>query len=127
MALAGTTRTVILPHFMRLHEWIALEQRYYGAEGLEPAVLNGSFRALKRADDVLRSSPDTSMPLWARNVPPELRGDDDYRTFGLGELLLFEPYSRQEFEEAIAFAEAWGLTGHLQSRRYEDLVSPVSG
>ncbi len=39
MALAGTTRIKIVPHFMRLHEWIALEKGYYEAEGLEPELL----------------------------------------------------------------------------------------
>ncbi len=95
-------------------------------EELDREILNGYFRALQRADHALRNNPDASMPLWARNVPPELRGDHDYRAFGLGELLFFEPYSRREFEEAIAFAEAWDLTGHLHSRHYEDLASPVS-
>ena len=40
MSLAGTTQIVIVPHFMRLHEWIALAQRYYEAEGLEPELLD---------------------------------------------------------------------------------------
>jgi hypothetical protein len=26
----------VVPHFSRLHEWIALEERYYQDEGLEP-------------------------------------------------------------------------------------------
>src|ERR687885_2147569 len=29
----------IVPHFMRLHEWIGLEDGFYEAEGLEPEVL----------------------------------------------------------------------------------------
>ena len=40
MALARTTRIKIVPHFMRLHEWIALEKGYYHAEGLEPELLD---------------------------------------------------------------------------------------
>src|SRR5207248_7281519 len=32
-------RIRVVPHFMRLHEWIALEERYYEAEGLEPELL----------------------------------------------------------------------------------------
>jgi len=41
-------------------------------------------------------------------------------------LLFFEPYSQQEFAEAITFAEAWGLTGHMQNQDYGHLISPVS-
>jgi hypothetical protein len=29
----------VVPHFMRLHEWIALEEGYYQDEGLEPETL----------------------------------------------------------------------------------------
>lgn len=29
----------LVPHFMRLHEWIALEEGYFQEEGLEPELL----------------------------------------------------------------------------------------
>lgn len=32
------TRITVVPHFMRLHEWIALEEGYFQAEGLEPEL-----------------------------------------------------------------------------------------
>jgi hypothetical protein len=32
-------RIRVVPHFMRLHEWIALDERFFEAEGLEPEVL----------------------------------------------------------------------------------------
>ncbi len=34
------TRIKIVPHFMRLHEWIALERKHDEAEGLEPELLD---------------------------------------------------------------------------------------
>ena len=95
-------------------------------EHLAHETLSAYFRVLRRADTALRANPGAYLSLWARNVPPELRGDYDYRTFGLGELLFFEPYSQQEFAEAITFAEAWGLTGHMQNWDYGHLISPVS-
>ncbi len=48
-----------------------------------------------------------------RSAEPELAGEHDYRTFGPGELLLVEPYSRQEFADTVAFANAGPLTGHM--------------
>jgi hypothetical protein len=37
MAEPGTARRIgVVPHFMRLHEWIALEEGFFAAEGLEP-------------------------------------------------------------------------------------------
>jgi hypothetical protein len=95
-------------------------------EGLAPAVLDAYFHALRRADEDLRADPAAYLRLWERNVPPELRGDWDYRTFGLGELLFFEPYTRVEFEDAIRFAEGWGLTGQMRDRRFENLAVTAS-
>lgn len=34
------TRIRVVPHFMRLHEWVALEEGHYQAEGLEPELLS---------------------------------------------------------------------------------------
>jgi len=95
-------------------------------EELDRELLNGYFRALRRADEELRANPSAYMPLWARNVPPELQGDHDYAAFGLGELLFFEPYTRQEFDEAVAFAKGWGLAGQMRNQQYEQLVARVS-
>ncbi len=38
--MAERTRIRVVPHFMRLHEWVALEIGAYGAEGLEPELLS---------------------------------------------------------------------------------------
>ena len=38
-AAEAPTRISIVPHFSRLHEWIALEEGLYQAEGLEPELL----------------------------------------------------------------------------------------
>jgi len=40
MTPAKRTPIKIIPHFMRLHEWIALEEGYYQEEGLEPELLH---------------------------------------------------------------------------------------
>src|SRR3989442_3410778 len=37
---AERTRVKIVPHFMRLQEWIALQEGYFEAEGLEPELLD---------------------------------------------------------------------------------------
>ncbi|HKC18809.1 MAG TPA: hypothetical protein VKE27_04185 [Candidatus Dormibacteraeota bacterium] len=38
--MAALTRIRVVPHFMRLHEWVALEEGAYQAEGLEPELLS---------------------------------------------------------------------------------------
>lgn len=41
MTISADTQTPIdvVPHFSRLHEWVALEESYYQEEGLEPRLL----------------------------------------------------------------------------------------
>jgi NitT/TauT family transport system substrate-binding protein len=85
-------------------------------------VLAAYFSALRRADCALRESPDRYMPLWARNVPPVLAGPHDYTRFGLGELLVFEPYPRDIYEQTVAFARRWGLAGHMREDAFDALA-----
>ena len=89
---------------------------------IPPVVLTAYFNALRRADRALRSSPARYMPLWARNVPATLAGDHDYTRFGLGELLIFEPYPREIYEETVAFARRWGLAGSMREDAFEALA-----
>ncbi len=89
---------------------------------MPPGVLTAYFNALRRADRALRGSPACYMPLWARNVPADLAGDHDYTQFGLGELLIFEPYPREIYDETIAFARRWGLAGSMREDAFEALA-----
>lgn len=36
----------VVPHFSRLQEWIALEERYFRDEGLEPRMLNDVMHSI---------------------------------------------------------------------------------
>ena len=38
----------VVPHFMRLHEWIALDEGYYEAEGLEPRLRDDVMHAVSQ-------------------------------------------------------------------------------
>lgn len=86
-------------------------------------VLGAYFAALRRADRALRESPERYMHLWVRNVPPALAGAYDYSRFGLGELLVFEPYPRDVYEQTVAFARRWGLAGHMREDAYDALAA----
>jgi hypothetical protein len=97
---------------------------------VSPAISQGTlgkfFGALKRAEEALEQNTGKYLRLWERNVPPALEGDYDYTNFGRGEKLVFEPYSQEMFEDAMQFAEAWGLHEHVRESRYEALLAPVS-
>lgn len=98
---------------------------FWVAPDMDPAVLAAYFRALRRADEALTSEPARYMHLWARNVPPALAGDYDYATFGLGEKMVFEPYTEEMFQTALAFARRWGLDSAVRDDRYANLLAPA--
>lgn len=98
---------------------------FWVSSEMAPDVLGAYFRVLGRADQALRARPQTYMPLWKRNIPPELAGEHDWTRFGLGELLVFEPYPRDIFEETVAFARRWGLDRNMREDSFEALAAPA--
>ena len=82
---------------------------------IKPEVLDAYFRVMRRAEAALQVSPQKYMRHWERNVPKARRGRYDYRLFGLGEILVFEPYTQEEYESTLRLAERWGLTQHLRA------------
>jgi NitT/TauT family transport system substrate-binding protein len=44
----GRTSINVVPHFSRLHEWIALEEGYFQDEGLEPHMLTDVMHSVSR-------------------------------------------------------------------------------
>ena len=46
MAVAEPTPIAVVPHFMRLHEWIALDEGHFAAEGLEPKLREDVMHAV---------------------------------------------------------------------------------
>jgi hypothetical protein len=89
-------------------------------------TLGKFFGALKLAEEALERDTDKYLHLWERNIPPTLQGDYDYAFFGRGEKLIFEPYSLEMFEDAMQFAQAWGLHEHVRESSYDRLVAPLS-
>lgn len=37
-SMEAPTKISVVPHFSRLHEWIAMDEEYFQAEGLDPDV-----------------------------------------------------------------------------------------
>jgi hypothetical protein len=98
---------------------------FWVAPDMDSDVLGAYFRVLKRADAALSQRPEKYQHLWEHNVPPALKGDYDYSTFGLGEKFIFEPYSEAMFQEAMDFAKKWGLDEHVTENRYARLTIPA--
>ncbi len=96
---------------------------------LDPHALAAYFRVLRRAEDALSASPDTYRPLWERSLPSELSRSFNLARFGLGERLVFEPFTRTDFQETLAWLDQWDLQPPLHERSFEKLTIrvPVRG
>jgi NitT/TauT family transport system substrate-binding protein len=98
---------------------------FWVSSTISQETLGRFFRALRLAEEALERDTDRYLHLWERNVPPALEGDHDYAAFGRGEKLIFEPYSLEMFEDAMQFAQAWGLHENVRESNYERLVAPL--
>ena len=99
---------------------------FWVSPGIPQETLSKYLRVLREADARLRSEPSRWLHLWERNIPDPLRGAYDYSAFGLGELLVFERYPEDIFEESVSFARRWGLDGNMRERTYAELAAPAS-
>lgn len=109
-------------HKLALGEFIVT---FWVSPAISQETLGKFFSALKRAEEALEQDTDRYLHLWERNIPPALQGEYDYMKFGRGEKLVFEPYSQEMFEDAMQFAQTWGLHEHVRESRYEALLAPV--
>jgi NitT/TauT family transport system substrate-binding protein len=100
---------------------------FWVGPGMDEGALTGYFGVMRRADEALRNDPEPHLKHWAKNVPPVLRGDHDYSTFGLGEILTFESYTQEEYDETLRLARRWGLADHLRegSHRIESIAQHI--
>jgi NitT/TauT family transport system substrate-binding protein len=99
---------------------------FWVSPGIPPGALGAYFRTLRAADAALRRDPAKYMPLWKNNLPPGLEGEYDWSRFGLGELLVFERYPEETFEETMSFARRWGLDTNVRADTYAELAAPAS-
>jgi ABC-type nitrate/sulfonate/bicarbonate transport system substrate-binding protein len=99
---------------------------FWVSPGIPASALGAYFRALRRADEALRSNPSKYMPLWRKNIPPGLEGEYDWSSFGLGEMLVFERYPEETFAETMEFARRWGLDKNVRAGTYGELAAPAS-
>jgi NitT/TauT family transport system substrate-binding protein len=99
---------------------------FWVSPGIPSQALGAYFRALRRADEALRAEPSRFLPLWKNNLPPGLRADYDWSSFGLGELLVFERYPEETFSETVEFARRWGLDRNMSSASYAALATAPS-
>ena len=67
----------------------------------DPEDVRKYFRALRRAQRDIDLRPELYTHHYAKEFPPRFLGEIDTRRWGPGERIVFEPYTREVFEESF--------------------------
>ena len=108
-----------------LREIIADEFKtlWWVPESTPEAAVRGYLRGLDRAERELETDLAKYLPLWKHCVPPEFQDRDwDFSRFSRGERFVYQPISREEFDEVLEQVARWGLDDYLKDRSFENLV-----
>jgi len=90
----------------------------------DPEDLRKFFRALRRAQRDLDLRPDRFTHYYTREFPVRYHATMDTRRWGPGERLVFEPYTKEVYEETFKWIADHGIfadTG-MGTGQYEDAV-----
>src|SRR5215469_8562905 len=88
-------------------------------------VVRGYLSALDRAERALEADLPKYLLLWKYAVPPEFEARQwDFSRFGRGERFVYEPISREAFNEVFDQVKRWGLDQHLREHSFESLAAP---
>jgi ABC-type nitrate/sulfonate/bicarbonate transport system substrate-binding protein len=90
----------------------------------DPADLRGYFRALRRAQRDIDLRPELYTHYYRNEFPARFKEVMDTRRWGPGERLVFEPYTKDVFEQSFEWIAERHLfpEGGMGSGRYEEAV-----
>ena len=90
----------------------------------DPQDLRKFFRALKRAQRDIDLRPDRYTHYYTKEFPARYHALMDTRRWGPGERIVFEPYTKEVFDETFRWIAAHGIfvEGGMGSGRYEDSI-----
>jgi hypothetical protein len=90
----------------------------------DPEDLRKFFRALKRAQRDIDLRPDLYTHYYKNEFPVRYHAMMDTRRWGPGERIVFEPYTKEVFDETFKWIEEHGIfaDGNMGSRVYEQSV-----
>ena len=82
------------------------------------------FEALRRAQHGIDLEPEAYKHYFLRELPERYHASIDTRRFGPGERIVFEPYTKEVFEESFAWIAKREIfaDGKMGTGRYEDAV-----
>jgi hypothetical protein len=90
----------------------------------DPGDVQKYFQALRRAQRDIDLRPELYTHHYMKEFPAQFHPVMDTRRWGPGERIVFEPYSKQVFEDSFAWIAERGLfeTGAMGSGSYEQSV-----
>ncbi|HXP31485.1 MAG TPA: hypothetical protein VN832_10375 [Stellaceae bacterium] len=92
-------------------------------DSASPAAVHGYLRALDRAERTLAADLPKYLPLWRHSVPLEFQNRAwDFSRFGRGEIFVYQPIPKSEFDEVFAQVKRWGLDDYAKERGFDKLV-----
>ena len=82
------------------------------------------FRALRRAQREIDLEPERYKHYWRREMPDDIQKVVDVRRFGPGERIVFDPYTREMYEQTHAWMQTHALFDPAAAARphYEEAV-----
>ena len=95
----------------------------------DPEDLRRFFRALRRAQRDIDLRPELYTHHYRKEFPARFLEQMDTRRWGPGERLVFEPYTREAFEESFDWIAKHNIfpEGEMGAGRYEDAVISLAG
>jgi hypothetical protein len=93
----------------------------------DPEDVRKYFRALRRAQRDIDLRPDLYTHYYREEFPLRFRDQIDTRRWGPGERLVFEPYTKEVYEESFAWIAAHGIfpDGAMGAGIYENAILQV--
>jgi NitT/TauT family transport system substrate-binding protein len=84
----------------------------------------GYFNALQRAQREIDVAKELYQHYFLKELPEKLHQYFDYRKAGIGERLVFEPYTKETFDRTHRWMLEWGMFDKEQvgTSSYEDVV-----
>jgi hypothetical protein len=96
----------------------------------EPEDIQRYFRALRRAQRDIDLRPELYTHYYRKEFPARFQALMDTRRWGPGERIVFEPYTKEVFEDSFRWIAERGIfpEGTMGAGRYEDsVISLASG
>jgi ABC-type nitrate/sulfonate/bicarbonate transport system substrate-binding protein len=90
----------------------------------DPEDVRKYFRALRRAQRDIDLRPELYTHYYKKEFPLRFHDQMDTRRWGPGERLVFEPYSKETFEESFAWIEQHGIfpRSEMGNGKYETAI-----